>query len=84
MALRDITTGEVLSFRACAVSLRDGDVSIVERSSTGMTVFKMSGVCPVHEAAECVETYIASRRLASWSLRDFWSWRRNQRAGGAL
>ncbi|MCG5464182.1 hypothetical protein MED01_002347 [Micromonospora sp. MED01] len=84
MALRDRVSGDVLTFRACATSLRDGHLAIVEQTTAGTWIAHMSGACPVHKTNDCVETYLLGKRVASWSLRDFWSWRRNQRAGGAL
>lgn len=84
MALRDRLMGEVLSFRACARSLRDGELVMVEQETAGTWSAHMSGMCPVHKTNGCVETYVSGRRLASWSLRDFWSYRSARRERGAL
>lgn len=69
MAFRCVDTGDVLSFRACSIRLRDGQH--VGESADGL--------CAVHKSDTCVETYLAAGYLTGWSLRDFWKWRSRRR-----
>lgn len=81
MALR-AQAGHVLSIRACAREMRHGRLALVEAKTASSTESRMDGVCPVHEITGCVETYLSASRVASWSLRDFWSWRSRRRTWG--
>lgn len=79
MAYRSVGTGDILSFRACAIRLRDGQLVGVEFRAAASERGRMDGLCPVHESDTCVETYLAAGYLAGWSLRDFWVWRSTRR-----
>lgn len=81
MALRT-QAGHVLSIRACAREMAHGRLSLVERRTASSIRSHTPGVCPVHEITGCVETYLSASRVASWSLRGFWSWRSRMRTWG--
>ncbi len=84
MALRDLGTGEVLTFRACAVAMAEDRIVFVHRRMPYGTLTHLSGMCPEHESNDCVATYISADYMARWSLRDLWAtWRRARRTGAA-
>lgn len=82
MTLRNRTSGDVLTFQACAREMRHGRMALVGFKTEGVIQSRMDGMCPVHETTDCIETYLSAYRVASWSLRDFWSWRSRRRTGG--
>jgi hypothetical protein len=74
MALRDKKTGHVLSVRACRREMKFGRFVAIGKL--------LDGFCPVHNEADCIETYLAAEHVAGWSLWSFRRWR-NRRRGGA-
>ncbi|MDG4791966.1 hypothetical protein O7626_39830 [Micromonospora sp. WMMD1102] len=78
MALRSVNTGNVESFRACAIELRDDRVVLIGVYA-GWRKERMDGLCPVHKSAACIETYFAAEDLTRWSLWTFWEWRSRMR-----
>lgn len=81
MALRT-QAGDVLSIRACAQELRYGRLALVRSTTGSTTTFHTTETCPVHGGERCLQTYLSSDRVASWSLRTFWSWRSRTRTWG--
>jgi hypothetical protein len=82
-ALVSVRTGDVVALRACRRYMQAGRLALVMRTDGNTVVARTEAACPVHDTADCVETYFAAGYVSRWSWRGWWAWRRARRAGGA-